>query len=67
MERRMFLETLTYASLGVLSEGSLAGIAQADIKLCLWHRGTADGKPARIFFSNVAVKLAGSDKWMDAQ
>jgi hypothetical protein len=31
------------------------------------HRGTADGKPARIFFSNVSVKLAGSDKWMDAQ
>jgi hypothetical protein len=31
------------------------------------HRGTADGKPARIFFTNVAVKLAGSDKWMDAQ
>lgn len=31
------------------------------------HRGTADGKPARIFFSDVAVKLAGSDKWMDAK
>lgn len=31
------------------------------------HRGTADGKPAHIFFSNVAYKLAGSDKWMDAQ
>src|SRR5882724_8395132 len=31
------------------------------------HRGTADGKPARIFFTNVAVKVAGSDKWMDAQ
>jgi hypothetical protein len=31
------------------------------------HRGTADGKPARIFFTNVAVKLAGADKWMDAQ
>jgi hypothetical protein len=31
------------------------------------HRGTADGKPIHIFFSNVAVKLAGSDKWMDAQ
>jgi hypothetical protein len=31
------------------------------------HRGTADAKPARIFFTNVAVKLAGSDKWMDAQ
>ena len=30
------------------------------------HRGTADAKPARIFFSNVAYKLAGSDKWMDA-
>lgn len=31
------------------------------------HRGTADGKPAHIFFTNVAVKLVGSDKWMDAQ
>jgi len=31
------------------------------------HRGTADGKPAHIFFSSVAVKLAGSDKWVDAQ
>jgi hypothetical protein len=31
------------------------------------HRGTADGKPARIFFTNVAVKVAGSDKWIDAQ
>ena len=31
------------------------------------HRGTADGAPAHIFFSNVAVKLAGSNTWMDAQ
>ena len=31
------------------------------------HRGTADGKPARIFFTNVAVKVAGSDTWMNAQ
>jgi len=31
------------------------------------HRGTADGKAARVFFTNVAVKLTGSDKWMDAQ
>lgn len=31
------------------------------------HRGTADGAPAHVFFSNVAYKLAGSDKWMDAQ
>jgi hypothetical protein len=31
------------------------------------HRGTADGKPARIFFSNVSVKLVGSDTWVDAQ
>jgi hypothetical protein len=30
------------------------------------HRGTADGKPVRLFFSNVAVKLAGSDSWIDA-
>jgi hypothetical protein len=31
------------------------------------HRGTADGKPMRLFFSNVAVKLVGSDVWMDAR
>jgi hypothetical protein len=31
------------------------------------HRGTADGKPLRLFFSNVAVKLVGSSTWMDAK
>lgn len=31
------------------------------------HRGTADGKPCRIFFSDVAYKLAGSDSWVDAK
>ena len=31
------------------------------------HRGTADGKPARIFFTDVAYKLAGSDAWVDAK
>jgi len=31
------------------------------------HRGTADGSPVRVSFSNVAVKLAGSESWIDAQ
>jgi hypothetical protein len=31
------------------------------------HRGTADGKPLRIFFSNVSVKLAGSSTWVNAR
>lgn len=31
------------------------------------HRGTADGKPLRLFFSDVAVKLTGSDTWLKAQ
>ena len=30
------------------------------------HRGTADGKPLHLFFSNVAVKLVGSDTWINA-
>jgi hypothetical protein len=30
------------------------------------HRGTADGKSLHIFITSVAVKLKGSDKWMDA-
>jgi hypothetical protein len=31
------------------------------------HSGTADGNPLHLTFSNVAVKVAGSDNWMDAQ
>ena len=31
------------------------------------HRGTADGKPLHLFFSDVAVKLTGSDTWINAQ
>jgi len=33
----------------------------------LEHRGTNNGQPAHVFFSNVAVKLAGSNTWMGAQ
>jgi hypothetical protein len=31
------------------------------------HRGTADGGPLHLFFSDVAVKVAGSDTWLNAQ
>jgi hypothetical protein len=31
------------------------------------HHGTADGKPLRVFVSDLAVKLTGSDTWMDAK
>jgi hypothetical protein len=31
------------------------------------HRGTAGGKPARIWFTDEAVKLTGSDTWVNAQ
>ena len=31
------------------------------------HQGTADGKPMRVWFSNVAVKLTGSGTWIAAQ
>jgi hypothetical protein len=31
------------------------------------HRGFADGKPIRVFYSDVAVKVTGSDAWMKAQ
>ncbi|MGA2408924.1 MAG: hypothetical protein ABSG46_00845 [Candidatus Binataceae bacterium] len=30
------------------------------------HRGTADGKPLHLFFSDVAVKLVGSEEWIRA-
>ena len=31
------------------------------------HRGSADGKPFHLVFSDVAVKLTGSDTWIKAQ
>ena len=31
------------------------------------HRGTADGQPLRISFSDVSVKVAGSENWVNAQ
>lgn len=31
------------------------------------HRGTADGKPLHIFITDLAAKVAGSDKWTPAQ
>ena len=31
------------------------------------HRGTADGKPLHLWISDVAVKLTGSNTWIDAQ
>jgi hypothetical protein len=31
------------------------------------RRGTADGEPLRVFFSDVSVKLVGSDTWVNAQ
>jgi hypothetical protein len=31
------------------------------------HRGTADGGPFHEFFSDVAVKVTGSDTWINAQ
>jgi len=37
------------------------------ILVSLDKRGTADGKPARIFFTDVAIKLRGSSTWMDAK
>jgi hypothetical protein len=37
------------------------------ILVSLDHRGTADGNPVRVFLSDVAVKLTGSDNWVSAQ
>jgi len=31
------------------------------------HHGTADGNPLRIFITDVAVKVTGSDNWISAQ
>ncbi|HLM82539.1 MAG TPA: hypothetical protein VK302_18195 [Terriglobales bacterium] len=51
-----------------LVNASWAGYKKAGpLLISTEHRGTADGKPLRIFISNVSVKLTGSDTWMDAK
>jgi hypothetical protein len=35
--------------------------------ISLDHRGTGDGTPVRVFFSDVSVKLVGSNTWVQAQ
>jgi hypothetical protein len=39
----------------------------APLLLSTDHRGTRNGDPLRVSFSNVAVKLVGSNTWVDAQ
>jgi len=31
------------------------------------HHGTADGKPFRLFLSDISVKVTGSDSWINAE
>jgi len=47
---------------------SWAGYKKAG-PLLFWteHKGTADGAPLTQAFTNVAVKLTGSDSWIEAQ
>jgi hypothetical protein len=35
--------------------------------ISLDHRGTLDGNPFRLWFSDVSVRLTGSDNWINAQ
>jgi hypothetical protein len=45
-----------------------AGYKQAGpLLISTEHVGTADGKPLRLVFSDVAVKLTGSNAWVDAK
>jgi len=53
------------ASKPSLVKATWAGYKKAGpLLLSLDHHGTADGGPFRLFFTNVAVKLAGSSAWM---
>ena len=65
------VEYLVYISGG--SKPSLFFGTNADHKkagpllISMDHRGIADGQPLRVWYSDVAVKLTGSDKWVDAR
>jgi len=53
----------TYVVIATWADYKKAG----PLLVSLEHRGTRDGQPAHVFFSNVAVKLAGSNAWSAAQ
>ena len=65
------VEYLVYISGG--SKPSLFFGTNADHKkagpllISMDHRGIADGQPIRVWYSDVSVKLTGSDKWVDAR
>jgi hypothetical protein len=45
-----------------------SGVKKASpLLLATDRRGTADDKPAHVFFTNIAVKLTGSDAWVEAK
>ena len=51
-----------------LVKATWAGYKQAGpLLISTEHRGTADGKSLHIFISNLAVKLTGSDTWLEAK
>ena len=49
------------------SQNGLATKRQVLCWISTEHPGTADGKPLHIWLSDVAVKVTGSDKWVDAK
>jgi hypothetical protein len=55
-------------SLAMIAAVQLASSKKAGpLLFSLDHRGTRNGDPLHLFFSNVAVKLVGSNTWMDAR
>ena len=65
------IEEMTYSAGGPTKHVVVmtwAGYKKAGpLLVSLEHRGTNNGQPAHVFFSNVAVKLAGSNTWMAAR
>ncbi len=49
---------------GVVTAGWTGYKKAGPLLISTEHRGTADGKPLHISITNLAVKLAGSDKWV---
>ena len=56
------------------SAGAPAGIARWEgykkagpLLISTDHHGTADGKPFRLFLSDISVKVTGSDSWINAE
>jgi len=67
------VKSALHAAIGLAAMSSIAlaedlsSATAGPLIVSLEKRGVVDGKPLRLFFTDVAVKQVGSDDWLNAE